>query len=179
VDHVKRYRLHNELPPIPSLPTVIEDWLCNQPNMRMHSKEVKIVNRTLRQYLKGAEALAKAIAAGDKAYVPQQVAEARAEYCVKCVFNKKSGRHGRLERYTDKYVQSMVGDRKTSLDGGLFSCEVCSCPLRPKVHVSQKIVEESLTHKEKGIFKTPMFSTDGKKFYCWQFKSVTDEEDNA
>jgi len=170
---VKQYRLFNELEPIPNLSLVIEDWLCGQPKMGAHCRDAKVVSRTLRQYLKGAQASAKMLAAGEKAYVSQQVADARAEVCVGCRFNKKIDKHSRLQRYTDKYVRSMVGDRKTSFDDKLYSCEVCSCPLRAKVHVSQKITQESLTLKERKILNIPLLGFDGKtKFYCWQMKSV-------
>ena len=174
VGRVKQYRLFNELAPIPNLSLVIEDWLCCQDRDRMdiHCREVKIVSRTLRQYLKGAQASAKMIAAGEKAYVSQQVADARAEMCVGCRSNKKNNKHSRLERYTDKYVESMVGNRKTSFDDKLFSCEVCSCPLRAKVHVSHKITQEALTRKERKVLSIPLLDFDGVKFRCWQMKQI-------
>lgn len=170
---VKQYRLFNNLLPIPNLSLVIEDWLCCQERMEVHCRDVKIVSRTLKQYLKGAEASAKMMLAGEQAYVSQQIADARAEVCAGCRHNKKNDKHSRLERYTDKYVQSMVGDRKTSLDDKLFTCEICSCPLRPKVHVSQKIIQEALTRKERKILNIPLLGFDGEtKFYCWQTRSV-------
>jgi len=175
-DHVRRYRLLNDLPSIPSLSLVIQDWLCSQSNMESYCRGIEVVSRTLKQYLKGAQASAKMIAAGEKAYVPQQVAEARAEVCVSCRYNKKSDKHSRLQRYTDKYVKSMVGDRRTSFDEKLHSCDICSCPLRPKVHVSQRIIEESLTRGERKIFKVPLLALDGKtKFICWQIGSIKTE----
>ena len=176
VDRVTTYRLHNNLPPIPSLRLIIEHWLCCQPNMEQHCKPTTVVSRSLRQYLQGAKAAVKIAASGDSAYTTQQEAEARAVICVDCFQNVENKKHSRLGRYTDKYLRSMVGSRRTSLDEQLFSCNLCTCPLRPKVHVTQSIIEEALTRKERGVLKIPMTSKSGKKFYCWQFKPVTEPQ---
>lgn len=172
VAHVTSYRKQNGLSEIPKLSFVIEDWLCAQPNMAGRCKEVKIPSRTFAQYVKGAKSAAKMLIQGNDAFVDDEVAEARAALCVKCRHNKKNEQHSKLERYTDKYVKDIVGEKTTSVDEQLFSCEVCTCPLRPKVHISQKIIEESLSKKERRLLSMGLWDINGKIFDCWQVKPV-------
>lgn len=171
-EHVKRYRRMNNLEPIPHLPEVIQNWLCSHPGMAAHCVETTVKSRTLRQYLEGAKAAAKVYLQGVNAFVSQEVAESRAEMCSNCKFNKKNEHDNRAQKYTDKYVESLVGDRETGFDENLFSCSVCSCPLRPKVHFDQKIIEDALTREEKEVLAIPIRGFDGKKFKCWQVKPV-------
>lgn len=172
VKHVARYRAHNGLSRIPKLRMVIEAWLCEQPGMEGRCREVSVVDRTLSQYLRGAKAAAQVWLQGDRAFVPTIVAETRAAMCVECRHNKRSNKDSALRHYTDEYVQEIVGERKTSVDDKLFSCEICSCPLRPKVHISQQIVQNSLSKTERRLLSMGLWNIKGELFDCWQVKPV-------
>ena len=172
VKHVASYREHNKLPKIPKLEMVIQDWLCSQPNMERYCKGVRVIDRTLSQYLRGARAAVKVWLQGDRAFEIEEVAETRAAMCLECRHNKKNDKDSKLHRYTDEYVQDIVGERKTSVDDKLFSCEICSCSLRPKVHISQKIVQESLSNKERKLLEMGLWNVKGDLFDCWQIKPV-------
>lgn len=173
VAHVASYREHNELLKIPKLERVIQDWLCNQPHMERYCREVSVTDRTLMQYLRGAKAVAKIWIRGERALEPVEVAEARAALCLKCRHNKRSSEDSKLRHYTDEYAQEIVGERVTSVDDKLFSCEICSCTLRPKVHISQKIVEESLSSHERRVLSMGLWDVYGRLFDCWQVKPVS------
>jgi len=170
VEHVQNYRDHNGFAKIPKLTFVIQDWLCSQPNMEKFCQEVSVKDRSLSQYLRGAKAAAKVFLGGDKAFVSEEEAEARASLCAKCRHNKRNSSDSKLRHYTDEYVQDIVGDRKTSVDAKLFSCEICSCALRPKVHISQEIVEDSLSVNERRALEMGIWDVYGKLFDCWQVK---------
>jgi hypothetical protein len=171
-NHVMSYREHNNLSKIPHLSAVIEDWLCAQPNMEKYCREAPVASRSLAQYLQGAKSAARILMQGDRAFVAEEIAEARAKLCVLCRHNKNNEKDSRLERYTNTYVEGIVGDRITSVDDKLFSCEICSCALRPKVHISQKIVEDSLSQKERKLLSMGLWNVQGKLFDCWQVKPV-------
>ena len=172
VSHVQAYREQNRLSKLEKIRVIIEDWLCKQPDMERYCKEFEAIKRSRRQYIKGAKAAAKVLTGGDQAFVPIQEAEKRAAVCIRCPYNMLDKEDSRLKRYSNKYIQDIVGERKTSLDAKLFSCEICSCPLRPKVHISQKIVEESLTKEERRKFPMGLWGLDNRPLYCWQLKSV-------
>lgn len=169
--HVVRYRAQNKLDPIPDLPNILSQWLCAQPNMERYCKNV-FTKRTVGQYVRGLGAAAKMAGASKKIYAPQEVAEKRAAICVNCEYNKPSEDDSKARHYTDEYVQKIVGNRRTALDGKLFSCEICTCPLRSKVHISQKIVEESVTVSERYKLPSGLPGLDGDPIYCWQINPI-------
>ena len=177
VDHVRRYRSFNGLPRLHQLRFLVEDWLCSQPDMDSYCREFR-PPRSLEQFISGARAAVKVILKGDESYTSQDIAEARAEICVKCRHNKFSKVQSRLEYYTNKYIKAVVGDRNTSLDEKLFTCEVCTCPLRPKVHISQAIIEESLTKRERRLLAMGVLDVEGNKMECWQVHPIDSIKEN-
>lgn len=169
--HVDSYRAQNKLPPIPDLQENIEIYLCSQPDMEGHCIEQATIKRTAQQYLQGAKAAIKTFFNPNAAFESQEVAQKRAEICVRCRHNRKNSKHLRAQEYTDEVVSKVVGDRTTPLDSKLFTCELCTCPLRPKVHISQKIVQDSLSAKERlKLMKATDF--EGKPLHCWQIYPV-------
>lgn len=124
------YREQNNLEPIENLNLVVENYLCGLPE-NCNSCEERPLGRTLWQYVQGGMLLLKNIVY--KEYAPQEVAEKRALQCSTCEFNINPDR-GAFEQWADGVAIAQVGDRKTSLDSKLFSCVVCSCVLRGKVH---------------------------------------------
>jgi len=176
VKHVESYRNHNKLPKIPKLEMVIQSWLAEQPNMARYVHDVSVKDRSLLQYLSGAKAAVKMLWEGERAFELQVIAEKRAQMCLRCRHNKPNKSDSDLRRYTDEYVQDIVGQRKTPFDDKLFTCEICSCALRPKVHIVQKIVEESLTRSEKRALRMGLWDIEGKLFDCWQVKPVKESE---
>lgn len=167
--HISRYREQNHLPEISKVE--VEDWLCCQPNMERHCREYS--SRSVLQYARGAKAAAKVRLGGEEVFTSQQVAELRAWLCTECPHNKVDPYASKFKQYSDGYIKSLVGQRRTLLDDKLFSCGVCSCLLRSKVHINQNIVSSSLSRREARILSKPITSVrDGKLFYCWQTHPV-------
>lgn len=167
LSHIRRYREHNSLEPIPALRIVVQNWLCEQPNMVGWCKDyvAQRSKRTLKHYVKGAKALFKAVLAEDDGLASQITAEARARVCLSCPYNLPNLEDTLLGKYTDMAVAEYVGERTVESVEDLFSCQLCTCPLRSKVHFSQKIIEESLTKEEK----------DALPDYCWQKKPISED----
>jgi hypothetical protein len=184
--HIKTYRAQNKLEPIQRLTTMVECWLCDQPGMESYCIDVG-GPRTFQQYLEGARAGAQIalnrvgmmMGLSRSPFTSQTVAEKRAATCVRCRYNVQNEKDSKARRYTDEFVASLVGARHTSEDGKLFSCSVCSCPLRPKVHVSDKIIQERMNANERYRFPNGEPGKDGKPLYCWQVRPITEDEANG
>lgn len=171
IEHVQTYRANNKLEPIPELEMVISEWLCYQPNT---SYRVVPTPRNPSQYFRGGLAMARAMLSKSP-YCSQSSAEKRAETCARCMYNQVPESKGPIESMTDKAIQSIVGDRKTSKDQELFICIVCSCPLRAKVHFAQDIVEEEIREVERYRLPNGFPGKDGKPLYCWQINPIKEE----
>lgn len=170
IEHVRIYREQNHLEPLNNISFYVQDWLCKQPNVKRYCNMNHA--RTASQYIRGAKAAVKTAFRGEAAYEPQKIAEKRAEICVNCPHNKTNPRHSRLLKYSDRAIKEIVGNRKTSFDDKLFSCEVCSCPLRSKVHIAQNIIEESLSIKERRELESNFLGLDGNSIFCWQLHPI-------
>lgn len=180
LNHVRNYRLQNKLTVPSGIAALIECWLCEQPKMERYCREEGdvVTRRTVRQYASGAIAASKVIVSRD-GISSQEEAERRAIICVNCPHNKLNKEHSRLRRYSDNFVKWAIGSfRKTSLDDKLFSCEVCSCPLRAKVHTAIKIVRESLTEEDKARLPMGLPGRDGSPVYCWQIENIREQDAN-
>ena len=172
VEHVDRFRAQNGLDPLPDTRSIVIHYMCTQANVAHRCTEVP-TPRTISQYIAGFRAALKMITRHkSRAYVLPFVAEKRAAICVRCPFNKVNNEHHALGKYADKTVRAIVGDRTTSKDGQLFSCSICTCPLRSKVHVAQDIVESSLSPGERARLPQGLPGLDGQPIYCWQVRPV-------
>lgn len=186
LSHIKTYRAQNKLDPIPKLRTAVECWLCEQPNMQPHCLDASS-SRTVGQYLNGARAGAQLalerassmMGLSKSPFTSQKLAEKRAATCVRCKYNVENGDHSRTRKYSDEFVAGIVGPRETSQDGELFSCSICSCPLRPKVHIGNRIIQERMNPHERYRFPNGAPGKDGKPLYCWQVRPITEEDANA
>lgn len=177
VSHVVEYRVQNGIDVPADIQFQIECWLCAQPDMDRYCMEAfSRSKRTPGQYLRGAKAAARMIANPGAVLVPQGIAEKRAAICVNCPYNKLSQDDSRLRRYSDKFVARQIGSpKKTQLDDKLFTCEICSCQLRVKVHISQEIVKSSLDKEEVVRLPHGTPGLNGEPLYCWQIKAVSEE----
>lgn len=172
VDHINSYRAENRLDPLPDTRAIVMHYICSKPRSAGRCVPVRY-GRSLSQYLAGLNAAIKmAVRPQNKGYVPAGVSEKRAETCVRCPYNKLNQNHSSLGHYSDRAVQALVGARTTSQDGKLFSCSICTCPLRSKVHVAQDIVEASLSAPERVRLPQGLPGLDNQPLYCWQIKPV-------
>ena len=174
--HIRRYRAHNRLRPIPRLRFTVQEWLCCQSKMERFCREIH-ERRTIKQYFKGAVAAAKMLLGDIDPLVEQEIADKRAQICIRCKFNEIPTERTLLEELTDQKIQEVVGDKSTSYDRNLYMCSICSCPLRAKVHIIQEIVEEALSDEEKYRMPSGMPGVDGNPVYCWQTNPVEIEEE--
>lgn len=175
--HIRKYRAANRLQPLEKLQAIVERWICAHAAAAGACRE-EPKTRSVKQYIEGLTAVVRAKLASDSDRLCNQlVAEARAATCVRCPHNKFNAKQSKLEEYTDNYVQSLVGSRRTPSDDKLFSCEVCSCPLRAKVHFGQKLVEGSLTAEERVLLPAGLPGLDGLPLYCWQTNPIELEKE--
>jgi hypothetical protein len=176
LEHIKTFRAQNRLEPIPDLQMVVEEWLCHQPNMKGYYKEVPNP-RTMSQYLRGTRAIARTLARSalrlSESYCPPEEAEARAAICEQCFHNDIPHEQSALAAMADTAIQELVGDRSTSKDRKLFTCLVCTCPLRAKVHFSNSLIQEDISETERYRYPNGLPGRDGKPVYCWQRKPLS------
>lgn len=169
--HIRNYRAENSLDPIPELEMVVSEWLCYQPNVPFKTVPTP---RTINQYFRGGVAAARVMLTKEP-FCSQEVAEKRAEICVRCRYNEPPAGKSQIESMTDVAVQAVVGNRKTELNRKLFICTVCTCPLKAKVHLAEDIVADNIEEKERYRLPNGFPGIDGKPLYCWQINPIKDE----
>lgn len=157
VRQILSYRKQNRLEEIEEIDLVLENYLCGLPENIGACVERKELKRGLFAYITGGVALFKNVFY--KSFVSQEVADSRAEQCVKCPKNIFPDHNGFLI-WSDELAKASVGDRRSKLHVNLGSCEVCSCPLRCKVFYDGKV---NLTRKQ----KEEMEALPGG---CWQLE---------
>lgn len=173
--HVATYREQNKLDPIDKFRIVWEAYVCaNVEQMKNFCCPVAdSIKRSFTQYFTGAKAYVKAAFMQDSAFVEQQEAEARAAICADCTNNVKNIGHSHSQFYTDKFMRAQIGGRKTPYDDKLFTCRVCTCLNRAKVHYRSDIVADSLKPQEISRMKTtPRNVKTGGLLRCWQLDCV-------
>jgi len=180
--HVIRYRAQNSLGRIDNFRTVWEAYVCaNTPGMRAKCCDVaENVKRSFEQYWSGAKAFIRSVIKGEEAFVEPDVAEERAKKCIDCNQNVRNIGHHHAQFYSDGFIRRQVGSRKTSVDDKLFTCKVCTCILKGKVHYNNEIVAEALSETELGrLMREPRSNSTGKRLNCWQLRAAMDKEDNG
>lgn len=115
------------MPEIEFLGEVLESYWCSLPE-NVGRCVPKIVERGILAYVKGGISLLKNMVYNS--YVSKEEAERRAGICSTCPHNVKGN-----EGWADLVAYHSIGDRTTPYDSKLGMCELCSCPLRAKVHL--------------------------------------------
>lgn len=171
--HVKTYREQNKFLPLDDFRRVWENWICQEFGMERSCCPVEAdIARNFEQYLSGAKAFVRRIVSKET-LVTQKVAERRASTCVDCDKNQANMGHRMAQLYSDKVMGHMTKGKSTSLDTKLFTCAVCTCILRPKVHFPSKEVAESLSDTDIGrLNREPKSLSTGKHLHCWQLDAV-------
>jgi len=171
--HVKEHRDQNKLPPIEDFRQVWENWICYEFEMDAKCCPVaEDIKRSFEQYAAGAKAYVRRLLSKEK-FVKQDVAEKRAATCVDCNQNLANIGHRMSQFYTDRFMRHQVGNRFTSLDKQLYTCKICTCLIRSKVHYPSKEVAESLSDTEVGrLTREPRSLSNGQKLRCWQSECV-------
>lgn len=172
--HVDLYRKQNHLPPILEFQAVWENWVCQEPLMNGKCCGVSAaIARTFDQYIKGAKAWVRTkLKAPSERFVRQDVAEARAKTCVQCKENLQNVGHSHSQLYSNQYMESQIGKRQTSSDGKLFTCRICTCILRAKVHYRSDVIAKSLSANDIAKLQRNPRSITGKPIQCWQLTSL-------
>lgn len=126
------------------------------------------IARTFEQYVKGAKAWIRTAFKKEK-WVGQQQADQRAAVCADCTQNLVNIGHRMSKFYTDQFMIHQTGGKKTPFDNKLFTCKICTCLLRSKVHYSTEEVAKSLTDTELGqLSRLPKSIVNGQPIRCWQ-----------
>lgn len=132
------------------------DMFCRQnpdvPWVEIEIEPRKFTHDDLRRF---SNTMGRWISSGGK-WVPQHLAESRAETCINCQFNVHvegcTGCKGILN-----VLVGQIAGQKTSSDEHLQNCSRCSCFLRAKVHLPLEVMDNT-----------------GIEFpeWCWQKKEL-------
>lgn len=171
--HVKQYRDQNKLLPIEEFRAVWENWICHEFEMEKNCCVVSAdIERTFEQYIAGAKAYVRRLFSKEK-FVSKEIADRRAGICVDCTQNLHNIGHRMSQFYTDRFMLHQTGGKRTKHDDKLFTCKICTCLLRSKVHYPIKEVAESLSDTEVGrLNREPRSISTGQKLQCWQSVAV-------
>lgn len=174
-DHVKSYRTQNRLHEIEDFRRIWENWICQEFGMEKSCCPVEDnIARNFEQYLSGAKAFVRRKVSSEP-LVDQAEAERRAATCVDCTKNQGNMGHRLGQMYTDRFMIHLTKGKRTSLDAKLFTCSVCTCLMRPKVHFPASEVAESLGDTDIGrLHREPKSLTTGKHLHCWQLSCIED-----
>ncbi len=170
-----QYRSENKLPDIAYLKEVILDFTMRsepayEPYIQYYqtSEEVHV---SAKQFLLGALAFmkAKTIKNQEDLFVPQAKAEKRALTCLNCPRHLVQVNGYTVD--TPSLIQSrfmqLAGDRKTSVDGALKLCGVCTCLTKAKVHFTLDFIKSASTPQLMQSFKQKYMGLDGHPHVCW------------
>lgn len=171
--HVQSHRKQNKLPPIDDFRKVWEHWICHQFGMETKCCEVTAdISRTFEQYIQGAKAYVRRMQSSEE-LVSKETAEKRAATCIDCDQNLVNIGHRMSQFYTDRYMKHQVGKSKTDYDKKLFTCKICTCLLRSKVHYPASEVASSLSDTEVGrLSREPRSLKNGQPLKCWQLTAL-------
>jgi hypothetical protein len=132
IDLIRRivlYREQNGLPPLEELGTVIENFLCYQPE-NLGQCEPHTLNRSFVATIQGGIALLKNAFLPEKFRTTPVEAERRAQICSKCPLNQYVGDKSLATKAGDAVAEAALRGLKTNENDKLFSCGVCGCPLK-------------------------------------------------
>lgn len=172
--HIHEYRTANKLPPISKLRAVWEHYCCeNIPGMESRCQKVSdMVARNFRQFWQGGKSFIKAALSGSRSFVEQLVADNRSAICRDCDQNVVNIGHRHSQFYTDKFMLSQIGARRSKFHDELHTCKICSCILKAKVFYSDSLVGDSLSDDEIGKLSRMPRNSAGRPLKCWQLDSV-------
>lgn len=151
IDRIRAYRFQNGYEEIEFLGDVLENYWCSLPE-NVGRCQNRLLERGLLPSLKAGLVLIKNYVYGS--YVSAKESARRASICIQCPHNILSEDKG-LIAWQDSIAYHSLKDHKTPFDKKLGTCEVCSCPLKAKVHLGG-----NLGLKEEVRKKLPD--------YCWQ-----------
>lgn len=170
---IQAYRKNNNYPEVPYLADVVEDFNCralDPTSFTQLTEEVPVgdIDRSISQYFAGARAISKMLWGGEDVYVDSTTAERRSEKCLKCPY------HIEPHQLADGIPKDSLLDR--ALDGAenkyakeLGVCKICTCYLKYKTQCTRKVINESLSTKDKlRLNQLLILGRDGQKFKCWQ-----------
>lgn len=162
-DQVREHRLGNNIPMSPSWQEELVDQLCKQNAVRWQGVCRRAKEGQVYRKLDFGAAMSfgnlirkwfKSWASGEPAFVPQEEAERRASICAGCPNNREiTFSCGACMNAVLAVIALIVGKRKTEYDIRLGACLICSCALKPAVHVPLDIQHAGLTEDIKEEFK--------------------------
>lgn len=134
--------------------------LAKRSDFRYVRTESTSFHRKLAQYLSGAMGWVRMkalIAAGQQAFVSQEIAVANATICRDCRWNKFPMNQKKAMQETDammKDLTSETGGLPEEFDGQLGNCFACTCSIPALVWLNPTVVVESMTAKETTCLKS-------------------------
>lgn len=128
--NIVRYRVQNQLEPIPQLEATVVNYWCTLPENSGKCEDGPEIDRTFYQYIKGGVALLKSYLFDS--YVAQDEADRRSVLCVSCPNNIFPDKKGFLA-WSDDQAERSIGERRSVHHNDLGNCSVCSCLLKSKV----------------------------------------------
>lgn len=156
LNHIREYRAQNNLEPIESLESVVQNYLCGLPENAGRCEGLPL-KRGWFQYIRGGVALVSMVMF--KRVVDQDEAEKRAMQCASCD-NNSFPEENSFDQLADSLADAATGGKSVSVAKQLGICSVCTCVLRAAVFEGGK-------HKV-----TPEEKVEMAKVNCWKLKTV-------
>lgn len=154
------YRAQNLLEPIEELASVVETHICGFPENCNKCKPMEL-HRSFYTTIKAGIILIKKKLF--KEYVSQEVADRRADQCIRCPHNVFPDKD-EFVKWADENAIEMIGARRSKHHDILGNCGACGCPLRAKVFLGGKFPKFKKHEVEQM-----------KKVGCWQLRESGQE----
>lgn len=159
---IQGYYVSNMIPCPPTLPTLIETYLCSKypqvcdevPASQQTHVGVGIMFEAARV---GTATLFDWWKNSGRKKVDASLANSRAAVCVGCPMNQTVSCSGCMLSALQKVSELIVGRSKTSHDNELKTCAVCLCGLRAKVWMEHDVIYRHLTERQKAALP----------HFCW------------
>lgn len=118
----------------------------------------------VRSIPRGVETIREWLGTDDGACVPQELAQKRADVCLKCPRNELGGFVSEIVAEAVKRHLEIKSDLGMRVSGEkqLGRCRMCECQMRLKIWVPLSIVRKHLTPEQYDSAPTPCWQTEEK-----------------
>lgn len=174
IDHITMYRKINNLEEIENVELLVESYLCElRENASFVVETADNLPLKLDQYLTGLKVLLKTLSAkytDEGAFVSDELANARAERCVKCRYNTTGIKDFTLfEKISRKLAGVVIGKGHLKYDSFLGQCILCGCGLKEKVRLrKQMFIGDMKDNVKITLPNNNMRDIENNLMKCWQ-----------
>lgn len=170
-----QYRFENKLPEIAYIKEVVLDFTMRSDEAYVpyiqYYQTSESVHLSAKDYLLGALAFmkAKTIKSQEELFVSPELAEKRALTCLNCPrhLTQVNGHTVNTPSLIQSRFAQLAHDRKTSVDGALQICGVCTCLTKAKVHFNLDFIKAASSEQVLKSFTQQYTGLDSHPHVCW------------